>query len=155
MTLIVFLVGRLLSGKRIKKITARHSQKLQRLLDMKAMSEKQETNPNEVIGNLSEKELTVEQTKILKLGLRHGLATRPKKFEMMAVSKNIFDQLERKQIWKEGFHTKKERVNNALKSFTYNCLDLDLKQVLFLRISLFSSQIKEMEKDIFKALRLH
>ena len=46
---------------------------------------------------------------------------------MMAVSEDIYDQLERKQIWKEGFFTK-ERVRNALRSFTYNCLDLDLKQ---------------------------
>ena len=36
-----------------------------------------------------------------------------------------YDQLEHKQIWKEGFFTK-ERVKNT--SFTYNCLDLDLKQ---------------------------
>ena len=45
----------------------------------------------------------------------------------MAVLEDIYDQLERKQIWKEGFFTT-ERVKNALRSFTYNCLDLDLKQ---------------------------
>ena len=124
--LIVLSVNRLLSGER-KKTTARHSQKLQRLLDMKTASEKLETNPNEVIVNLSGKPLTAEQIEILKLGLRHGLAARPNSLEMMAVSGDIYDQLERKQIWKEGFFTK-ERVKNALRSFTYNCLDLDLKQ---------------------------
>ena len=46
---------------------------------------------------------------------------------MMAVSEDIYNQLERKQIWKEGFFST-ERVKNALRSFTYNCLDLDLKQ---------------------------
>ena len=85
------------------------------------------TNPNEVIVNLSGKELSAEQIEILRLGLKHGLATRPNSLEMMAVSEDIYDQLERKQIWKEGFFTK-ERVKNALRSFTYNCLDLDLKQ---------------------------
>ena len=74
------------------------------------------------------KPLTTEQIEILKLGVRHGLATQPNSLEMMAVSEDIYDQLKRKQIWKEGFFAT-ERVKNALRSFiTYNCLDLDLKQ---------------------------
>ena len=91
--LIVLSVNRLLSGERKKAttVTTRHSQKLQRLLDMK--TEKLETNPNEVIVNLSGKSLTAEQIEILKLGLRHGLATRPNSLEMTAVSEDIYDQL--------------------------------------------------------------
>ena len=83
-----FLVNRLLAGER-KKTTTWHSYKLQRLLDMKTASERLETNPNEVIVNLSGKPLTTEQIEILKLGLRHGLATRPNSLEMMAVSQDI------------------------------------------------------------------
>ena len=114
----------------VKKITTRHSHKLQRLLDIKVASEKLETNSNEAIVNLSRKLLSTEQIDILKLGLRHDLATRPNSSEMIinvAVSEDIYDQLERKQIWKEGFFTK-EGVKNTLRSFTYNYLDLDLKQ---------------------------
>ena len=50
--LIVFSVSRRrwLSSER-KRITTRHPHKLQRLLDMKAASEKLETNPNEVIAS--------------------------------------------------------------------------------------------------------
>ena len=92
-------MDRLLSSGR-KKITTRHSHKLQRLLDMKAESENSRTNPNEVIINLSRKLLSTEQIQILKLGLRQGSATRPNSIEMMAVSEDIYDQLERKQIWK-------------------------------------------------------
>ena len=108
-TLIVLSVNRLLSGER-KKTTTRHSQKLQRLLDMKTASEKLETNPNEVIVNLSGKSLTAEQIEILKLGLRHGLATRPNSLEIIAVSEDIYDQFERKQIWKESFFTKEREL---------------------------------------------
>ena len=120
--LIVFSVNRLLAGER-KKTTTRHAHKL---LDMKTASERLETNPNEVIANLSGKPLTTEQIEILKLGLRHGLATRPNSLQKIAVSEDTYDQLEQKQIWKGFFTT--ERVKNALRSFTYNCLDLDLKQ---------------------------
>ena len=108
-----------LSGEK-KKIITQLSRKLQSVLDMKAVSEKLETNSNKVIVNLSAKELSTEQIEILRLGLRHGLATRPNILEMMAVSEDINDQLGRRQIWKEGFFTK-ERVKNALRSFTYNC----------------------------------
>ena len=108
-TLIVLSVNRLLSGER-KKTTTRHSKKLQRLLDMKTASEKLETNPNEVIVNLSGKSLTAKQIEILKLGLRHGLATRPNSLEIMAVSKDIYDQFERKQIWQESFFTKEREL---------------------------------------------
>ena len=46
---------------------------------------------------------------------------------MMAVAEDIYDQIDRKKIWKEGFFVK-DRTKNSLRFFTYNCLDLDLKQ---------------------------
>ena len=107
--LIVFSVNRLLAGER-KKTTTRHSHKLQRLLDMKTASERLETNPNEVIVNLSGKPLTTEQIGILKLGLRHGLATRPNSLEMMAVSEDIYDQLERIRFGKKVLHHRELRT---------------------------------------------
>ena len=111
-----------------KKIGQRHSNKLQRLLDMTSVAEKLETNPNGTIVNLSGLELTSDQVEVLRLGLRHGLATRPNNLEMMAVGEDIYDQIDRKKkIWKEGFFVK-DRAKNSLRSFTYNCLDLDLKQ---------------------------
>ena len=45
---------------------------------MKAAAEKLEGNPKyEVIVNLSGQELSTDQIELPKLGLRHGLATRP------------------------------------------------------------------------------
>ena len=120
--LIIFSVNRLMNQEK-KKIGQRHSNKLQRLLDMKSVAEKLETNPNETIVNLSGLELTSDQVEVLRLGLRHGLATRPNSLEMMAVAEDIYDQIDRKKIWKEGFFVK-DRTKNSLRSFTYNCLDL-------------------------------
>ena len=48
---------------------------------------------------------------------------------MMAVSEDIYDQLDKKNIWKEGLFVK-DKVKNNLRSFTYNCLDLDLKEYI-------------------------
>ena len=103
----------------------RHAKKLEALLHMKTVAEKLKSNPNEVIINLSGQELASDQVEILKLGLRHGLATRPNSLEMMAVSEDLFDQLDRLNCWKEGFFVQ-DKVKNSLRSFTYNCLDLDL-----------------------------
>ena len=52
-----------------KKIGQRHSNKLQRLLDMESVAEKLETNRNETILNLSGLELTSDQVEILRLPL--------------------------------------------------------------------------------------
>ena len=124
--LIIFSTNRLLYREK-NKISQRHAKKFQRLMDMKTAADKLENNPNEVIVNLSGQKLTPEQTEVLILGLRHGLATRPNSLEMMAVSEDIYDQLDKKNIWKEGLFVK-DKVKNSLRSFTYNCLDLDLKE---------------------------
>ena len=109
------------------KIKKRHKKKLDNLSKMKAMADKIDTNPNEEIVNLSGQDLSPEQIEVLKLGLRHGLATRPNSLEMMAVSEDLYDQLGRLHCWKEGYFVK-DKVKNSLRSFTYNCLDLDLSQ---------------------------
>ena len=54
-----------------------------------------------LIVNLSGQILTPEQTEVLILGLRDGLATRPNSLEMMGVSEDIYDQLDKKNISKE------------------------------------------------------
>ena len=86
-----------------------------------------ETNPNETILNLSGEELSEEQIDILKMGLRHGLATHPNKLDMMSISEDLWDQLDRLNQFKDGYFVK-EKVKNSLRSFTYNYIDLDLKQ---------------------------
>ena len=67
---IVFSVNSLLKSEE-DNIMKRHEKKLNSLLEMKAMAEKLETNPNEVNVNLSEEELSSEQVKVSKFGLRY------------------------------------------------------------------------------------
>ena len=77
--LIVFSVNRLLRSEKTQ-VKRRHAKKLEALLDMKTVAEKLESNPNEVIINLSGEELTSEQVQVLKLGLRHRLSNKTKQF---------------------------------------------------------------------------
>ena len=71
--------------------------------------------------------LTAEETEVLMLGLKHGLATRPKESDMIVIVESIWDQLERLDAIKDNYMSK-ERVKMALRSFAYNYLDLDVKQ---------------------------
>jgi hypothetical protein len=48
-----------------------------------------------VILNLTGHNLSDEQIDVLKLGLRHGFATRPNELEMLSVAEDIWDQIAR------------------------------------------------------------
>ena len=52
-------------------------------------------NANPLITNLTGLTLTAEETEVLMLGLKHGLATRPKETEIIVIVEGIWDQLER------------------------------------------------------------
>ena len=58
----------------------RHAKKLEALLHMKTVAEKLESNPNEVIINLSGQELTSEQVEVLKLGIATRTSNKTKQF---------------------------------------------------------------------------
>ena len=124
--LILFSINRLLNREKTS-ILKRHRKKLDQLVSVKKTIDRLETNPNETILNLSGEELSEEQIDILKMGLRHGLATHPNKLDMMSISEDLWDQLDRLNQFKDGYFVK-EKVKNSLRSFTYNYIDLDLKQ---------------------------
>ena len=119
-------INRLLNLEKTS-ILRRHRKKLEQLVSVKKTIDGLETNPNETILNLSGEELSEEQIDILKMGLRHGLATHPNKLDMMSISEDLWDQLDRLNQFKDGYFVK-EKVKNSLRSFTYNYIDLDLKQ---------------------------
>ena len=124
--LICFSINRLPNHEK-NKIVSRHKKKLARLIELKRTSDGIADNPNETIVNLTGETLTIEQIGVLKLGLRYGLATRPNQFEIMSVAENVWDQISRLNIFKEGNHIQ-DKVKNSLRSFTYNYIDLDLKE---------------------------
>ena len=76
-------------------------------------------NPNETIITLTEQSLSPDEL--------DGLATRPNHFEIMAVTKDVWDQLSQLEMFKEGCHVQ-DKVKNSLRYFTYNYVDLDLKE---------------------------
>ena len=45
---------------------------------------------------------------------------------MIAIVENVWEQIEKRNILKDD-HISKIRAQTALKSFTYNCLDPDIK----------------------------
>ena len=63
---------------------------------------------------------------MLELCLYHAVL-KPKEPEMIAIVENVWEQIENHNILKDDYISK-VRAQTALKSFTYNCLDLDIKQ---------------------------
>ena len=74
---------------------------------------------------MSGQDLSDDQIDVLKLGLRHGFATR--QLKMMSISEDQWDQINKLDQFKDG-NSVKDRLKNSLRSFTYNYLDLDLQQ---------------------------
>ena len=110
--------------KSLVKTTSRvHEKKLNGLLLAKSKKEELISNPNNIIFNLSSHKLTTEETNILKLGLKYGLAFRPKEPQMIATVESLWDQIERRSLVKNS--SLQNRVKTALRAFTYSVLDID------------------------------
>ena len=86
-------------------------------------------NPNKLVTNLANFELSADELSVLPLGLKHGLLVLPKESEMIAVVEDVCNQIIQRNALKDK-HFTKHRVQTALKSFMYSYLDLDFKQFL-------------------------
>lgn len=107
----------------------RHQKKHDNLIIEKRLHECTQRNPNKIITNLTNIVLTQDEISVLELGLKHGILLRPKEPEMIAIVENIWEQIDKHNIIKND-NISKARAQTALKSFTYNCLDLDVKQFI-------------------------
>ena len=123
--LIAFSINRLLKSE-MAKVGTRHNKKMDNLLSLKQAIDGLQENPNDVILNLSGQDLSDDQIDVLKLGLRHSFATRPGELEMMSISGDLWDQINKLDQFKDGSYIK-DRLKNSLRSFTYNYLNLDLQ----------------------------
>ena len=81
-------------------------------------------NPNITIANLPNRVLRNGRYKVVRYGLKHGIATKPKENDVFA--EDIFDQINRKGLWKENLNSV-QRIKNALIGFSFNVLDIDDK----------------------------
>ena len=102
----------------------RHDSKLANLINEKRIQDGIHNNPNEIIINLTDTTLSNYETEILKYGLTHGNAIRPKKSEMIMIMENIYDQIMRYNIVKDSYIST-ECLKTTLKVFTFNYLDID------------------------------
>ena len=109
-----------------KRINDRHRKKLDKLLVEKSIREGIQKNPNEIITNLSDVTLSSEEIEVLEFGLKHGIATTPSESEMFVVVEDMFAQISKLKSFKH--QTSEERIKTALKSFTFQYLDIDEKQ---------------------------
>ena len=81
-----------------KKIIKRHQKKLDSLINEKNKENNLHENPNPVVANLSSHDLSNEELSILKFVLKHGLATRPNKSNILSYAEDIWEQIEKANI---------------------------------------------------------
>ena len=113
-------------SKRNAVTSARHQKKHHALIVNKRITDGIKKNPNNVITNLTRFELTDDEVEVLNFGLKHGVLSRPKESEMVATMEYVWEQIDNNNILKEN-HMNKQRVQTALRAFTYNYLDLETK----------------------------
>ena len=131
-----------LQSKKTHLIELRHQEKHSNLIIEKVLWNRSQRNPNKIITYLAnitltqDEIITVAQDKIsvleldLKHGdLKHGVLLRPRESEMIAIAENVREQIEKHSILKNN-PISKVRAQTILKSFTYNCVDLDIKQYI-------------------------
>ena len=90
--LIKFSINRLISNKLVE-IQIRRDRKFNNLIMEKRIQEGIHNNPNDLITNLTNVNFSNNEVKILKYGLKHGLAIRPKESEMIVIMEDIYEQI--------------------------------------------------------------
>ena len=127
-SLIKFSINRLISNKLVE-IQIRRTRKFNNLIMEKRIQEGIHNNPNNLITNLTNVTLSNNEVKILKYGLKHGLAIRPKESEMIVIMEDIYEQILRHNAIKDSYISQ-ERLKTALKGYTFNYVDVDDKRYI-------------------------
>jgi hypothetical protein len=94
--------------KNFKFDLERHEQKFRRLLREHSILTGVDSNPNNNINNLARQDLTAEEERVLRFGLKHGLATRPKESNKIGSAESIWEQLNRKYLLQDSFIKQKK-----------------------------------------------
>ena len=85
-------------------------------------------NLKQTIWNLSSRVLSNEESTLLQFGLKYGLTVKPQENDILASAEAVWDQIERKQIYKDGvYHTR--RAKNYIRAMAFNLLNLDDQQI--------------------------
>ena len=102
--------------------------KLDALITNKRIHDGVNNNSNSIITNLSNVELNRDQNRFPKVELKPDLLIRPHESEMIEIMEDIYDEILKQNILKDD-HIYRHRAQTALKAFTYNYFDLDVKQL--------------------------
>ena len=121
-----YVIDKLLNSEKVA-MKKRKDSKLTRLISHKREEEGIEENPNLTVTNLTDMPLNDEETKVLKLGLKYGIALRPRESDLVVKGETLWDQIMNKELMKPGL-SNETRVKTAIKSLTYSLLDLDTKR---------------------------
>ena len=124
---ILFSINRLQS-KKTHLIELRHQKKHDNLIIEKRLCDCTQRNPNKIITNLTNITLTQDEISVLELGLKHGVLLRPKEPEMIAIAKNVWEQIQKHNILKDN-HISKVRAQTALKLFHITASILTLNSI--------------------------
>ena len=88
-----------------------------------------------------------DEERVLRFGLKHGLASRPKESDIIASAESIWIQLERNNLLPDGF-IKQQKIKNFIRASACNFLDFDDK-----RLTQDSKHIKIL-KDLRKRVAI-
>ena len=113
--------------KNLSKVSERHERKFKSLLHEYNISTGITNNPNEIINNLTGETITNEEESILRYGLKHGLATRPKETDVTAAAESIWQQLKKANLLPDSY-TKQQKVKHSIKALACNMIDFDDKR---------------------------
>jgi hypothetical protein len=116
------------SDKKLLEVAKRHERKFTSLLHEHKILTGLTNNPNDIITNLTGDTITKEEESILRFGLKHGLATRPKESDIIATTESIWEQLDREKLLLDGY-IKQQRVKHSIKALACNFLDFDDKRL--------------------------
>ena len=105
---------------------ARHQKKHGVFIVNKRITDDIKKNPNNVIINLTRFKLAGNEVEVLNFGLKHGVSSRLKESEMLAIMEYVWEQIDSNNILKKNYMTK-QRVRRALLALAYNYLDSESK----------------------------
>ena len=111
-----------------KKIQLRHQKKFQQLLSEKHRQNGIQPNPNKLVFNLTDMELTNDQYSALQFGLKHGIVIAPRESDLFASAESVWEQLTHNSLLKNNFHSI-EYTKNVIRALTFNILDFDHKRI--------------------------
>ena len=95
-----------LQSSKTSIIEKRHQKKYDNLLIGKCLQDGIQPNPNKIITNLTNIDLSNDKISVLELGLKHGVLMWPKEPEMIAIIEKFCEQIQNHCILKNDHISK-------------------------------------------------